>query len=45
MSGVWHAWGGVILATLAAAPLVALVAWVLVRLRPDRPAGTRSLRC
>jgi glycopeptide antibiotics resistance protein len=38
VSGVWHAWGGVILATLAAVPLVALVAWVLVRLRPDRPA-------
>jgi len=38
VTGVWHAWGSVILASLVGLPLAGGLAWVLVRSRPDRPA-------
>ena len=38
MTGVWHAWGAVILVSLIGLPLAGGLAWVLARSRPDRPA-------
>jgi glycopeptide antibiotics resistance protein len=38
VTGVWHAWGSVILVSLVGLPLAGAVAWVLARSRPARPA-------
>jgi hypothetical protein len=37
VTGVWHAWGGVILVAIAGLPVAGGLAWVLARSRPDRP--------
>ncbi len=38
MSAVWHAWGGVLIASALGLPVAAALAWRLTRWRPDRPA-------